>query len=145
MNRTAKPTIQVILVFSIASVAVALGQNYEIDWHTIDGGGEMWSTGGDYELGGTIGQSDANELVMAGGTYALTGGFWAVPPCWCLADINNDGLRNGEDVQAFVDCMIATGANCVCADVETDGDLDMDDVATFVDDLLAGAECPGMN
>ncbi|MBN2560822.1 MAG: hypothetical protein JXQ75_07825 [Phycisphaerae bacterium] len=121
-------------------VAAVLAQDYGIDWHTVDGGGKMWSIGGDYELGGTIGQPDAG--VMTGGTYALTGGFWAVPPCWCLADINNDGRCNGQDVQAFVDCFLATGTNCACADLATDGVLDMNDVTAFVADLLSGAGCP---
>ena len=47
---------------------------YTIDWYTIDGGGAMFSTGGTFELGGTIGQADAGTL--SGGTYTLSGGFW---------------------------------------------------------------------
>lgn len=39
-----------------------------------DGGGETFSVGGDYSLGGTVGQSDAGEL--EGGDYTLVGGFW---------------------------------------------------------------------
>ncbi len=55
------------------------GGGYDLSWFTIDGGGEMFSTGGGYELSGTIGQHDAGE--MAGGSYTLTGGFWAASPC----------------------------------------------------------------
>jgi hypothetical protein len=126
------------------SVSVVIAQDYAIDWHTVDGGGEMWSTGGDYELGGTIGQPDAGAMsgTGPGGTYALTGGFWALPPCWCLSDMNNDGLRNGEDIQAFVDCMTGAGFNCACADLDTNGILNMADVGAFVAGLLAGAGCP---
>ena len=114
--------------------------DYAIDWHTIDGGGEMWSTGGTYELGGTIGQPDAGA--MSGGDYTLTGGFWALPPCWCLSDMNNDGLRNGNDIQAFVDCMTGGGSNCACADLDSPAGLDMDDVDDFVTGLLTGEACP---
>jgi hypothetical protein len=142
MNRTARTAVQVMVALSFAHVGSSLAQDYAIDWHTIDGGGETWSTGGDYELGGTIGQPDANELVMTGGDYSVTGGFWALPPCWCLSDINNDGLRNGDDIQNFVDCLVSTGYNCACADVVTDGILDMADVGTFVSGLLAGGTCP---
>jgi hypothetical protein len=46
---------------------------YEIDWHTLDGGGGT-SVGGVYSLSGTAGQSDAGTL--SGGTFVLTGGFW---------------------------------------------------------------------
>jgi hypothetical protein len=56
-------------------VSTALAQSgYDLAWWTVDGGGETFSTGGSYTLGGTIGQPDAG--VMSGGTYTLGGGFW---------------------------------------------------------------------
>ncbi|MFN2166538.1 MAG: hypothetical protein ACK2U9_09795, partial [Anaerolineae bacterium] len=54
-----------------------VAQQYSIDWHTVDGGGGS-STGGVYSLSGTIGQTDASQQTMTGGSYALTGGFWAI-------------------------------------------------------------------
>ena len=51
----------------------AWGQNYSIDWSSIDGGGGT-STGGVYSVSGTIGQPDAGT--MSGGSYTLSGGFW---------------------------------------------------------------------
>ena len=51
------------------------GGTYELTWSTIDGGVGTFSTGGTYELGGTIGQPDAGAL--SGGTYGLSGGLWA--------------------------------------------------------------------
>ena len=56
------------------SLAAAATNGYESDWHTVDGGGYTFSTGGDFELGGTVGQPDAGS--HGGGTYALGGGFW---------------------------------------------------------------------
>lgn len=53
------------------------GGGYDLTWSTVDGGGYMFSTGGGYSLGGTIGQPDAGA--MSGGNYALVGGFWALP------------------------------------------------------------------
>src|SRR5947207_2392022 len=50
-------------------------QNYSIGWFTIDGGGGT-STGGVYQVRGTIGQPDAG-LTMSGGNFFLTGGFWS--------------------------------------------------------------------
>jgi hypothetical protein len=35
----------------------------------------MFSTGGSYLLGGTVGHADAGAL--SGGSYTLTGGFWS--------------------------------------------------------------------
>jgi hypothetical protein len=49
----------------------------DLSWHTIDGGGQTFSTGGGFSLGGTVGQPDAG--VMTGGDYDLCGGFWFSP------------------------------------------------------------------
>lgn len=47
---------------------------YTIGKYTINsGGGE--STGGSYELNGSIGQTDASNT-QTGGDYSLNGGFW---------------------------------------------------------------------
>ena len=59
-----------------ASIAHAqTGGGYDLTWNTIDGGGYMFSTGGGYSLGGTMGQPDAGA--MSGGGYSLAGGFWS--------------------------------------------------------------------
>jgi hypothetical protein len=57
------------------AASVTWGQNYAISWFTVDGGGGT-STGGVYAVTGTIGQPDAGR--MAGGSFALEGGFWGV-------------------------------------------------------------------
>src|ERR1035437_4841760 len=54
----------------------ANAQSYSIDWYKISGGGGT-STGGTYQVSGTIGQYDADGP-MASGNYSLTGGFWAL-------------------------------------------------------------------
>ena len=65
------------IVFGLILIVAAAGsgnaQNYSIDWHTIDGGGDS-STGGVYSVSGTMGQPDAGT--MSGGKYSLSGGFW---------------------------------------------------------------------
>src|SRR5258708_21721798 len=60
------------LLFLILPAASA--QSYSIDWFTIDGGGGT-STGGVYQVSGTIGQPDAGH--MAGAGYTVDGGFWS--------------------------------------------------------------------
>jgi hypothetical protein len=62
---------------SIGAASWLLAQSYDADWSTIDGGGGT-STGGAYSVTGTLGQPDAGPA-MAGGTFTLTGGFWALP------------------------------------------------------------------
>ncbi len=77
------------LLLAIAVLLLSLGlivlaqDGYDLSWWTADGGGYTYSTGGGYELGGTVGQPDAG--VLAGGGYVLGGGFWrggavALPP-----------------------------------------------------------------
>jgi hypothetical protein len=57
----------------VTGIAVAQG-GYELSWWTVDGGGQIFSTGGSYSLGETIGQPDAGLLTGEG--YRLEGGFW---------------------------------------------------------------------
>ena len=66
------PSITLALALA-ATAAFAAGPT--IDWWTIDGGGGT-STGGGFAVSGTIGQPDAGP-VLSGGTFQLTGGFWA--------------------------------------------------------------------
>ena len=63
-------------VFQVPLSGTGIPSDKDLSWHTIDGGGEMFSTGGDFELSGTIGQPDASTVVLAGGDFKLTGGFW---------------------------------------------------------------------
>ncbi len=69
----------IVTYMIVASVIILLVSpvlaDYEISWHTIDGGGGT-STGGTYEVTGTIGQHDADTGQMSGGDYTLSGGFW---------------------------------------------------------------------
>jgi len=56
--------------------ALAFPQSYSIDWYKVAGGGGT-STGGTYQVSGTIGQADAGAP-MSGGQYSLTSGFWSL-------------------------------------------------------------------
>ena len=61
------------MLAGLAGLAGATG-GIDLSWNTIDGGGQTFSTGGAFGLGGTIGQPDAGA--MSGGSFGLTGGFW---------------------------------------------------------------------
>src|SRR5437016_2180506 len=103
----------------------------------------MSSTGGTFDLSGTIGQPDAQIApLMSGGTFALTGGFWPVANvCYCPGDLYGDGRKDGRDIQQFVGCLI-TGGNCSCADMDLAIGVTLADVPAFVSSLLAGPACP---
>ncbi len=134
------------LIVMAALTGSTRAQSYDLSWHTLDGGGAMFSTGGVYSLGGTIGQADASSFAapMTGGGYTLVGGFWTVgslPSCSCLGDMNADGLKNGGDIQQFARCVVGSGP-CDCADVDGTPGVSSNDVTVFVASLLAGATCP---
>jgi hypothetical protein len=74
-NRQSPVLLAMVAILLLACTSVALAVNgYDLSWWTVDGGGATFSTGGGYELGGTIGQPDAG--VLSGGGYTLVGGFW---------------------------------------------------------------------
>lgn len=87
----------------ICGAATASAQDFSIDWYTIDGGGGT-STGGGFELSGTIGQPDPGFL--SGGGFELEGGFWAYstqgPPPPCVGDIDTDGVVGASDLNVLL-------------------------------------------
>lgn len=58
--------------------------------------------------------------------------------CGCGADVNGDGLRNGEDIATFVDCVTSGDTNGICAAADLDGNdaIDANDAATLVQAIL---------
>ncbi len=122
-------------VSGAAVIALALfgSGDFELSRFTIDGGGVMFSTGGDFELSGTIGQPDAGAL--SGGDFTLTGGFWfpLVP-----GDLDGDGGITLADYEPFTGCMSGEGGalpdpSCGSFDSDGDGDIDLRDYAHFAD------------
>ena len=96
-----------------------------IRW-SVDGGAVLHSAGGDFEVSGTPGQSDAG-LMMTGQGFELTGGFWFRQS---PADCNCDSAVDLFDFDAFSYCMNGTGGGliepeCVCFDLDHDGDVDL--------------------
>ena len=137
-NRLVKIVTVVVL---IAASGWASGQEFEIDWHTIDGGGDMFSTGGDFELSGTIGQPDARTRPMTGGEFSLVGGFWAVAREACIivpGDFDEDCDVDLADFVTFQQCFAGPGEapapacpSGVNADFDGDTDVDVVDFHAF--------------
>lgn len=77
----------VLALLTLAAVATASASGtYDLSWWKVAGGGETSSSGGSYELGGTIGQPEAGG--MSGGSYILEGGFWSLaltPPTFTIS------------------------------------------------------------
>ncbi len=126
------------LITAAAMASTAHAFDNDLTWHTVDGGGGT-VVGGAFELSGSIGQHDVGA--MTGGTFELSGGFWHFTrACFCPGDLNNDGLKDGADIQLFVNCQLSD-ADCSCADIDLVGGVTLDDTVQFVADLLAGATC----
>jgi hypothetical protein len=90
----------------------------------------MFSTGGAFELSGTIGQCDAGTL--ASGTFVLTGGFWFG---LSYGDCDADGDVDLDDYTRFEECLGGPGGGlgtgCECYDFDASGDVDLFDFAGF--------------
>ncbi|MEI6078113.1 MAG: hypothetical protein WCS94_21210 [Verrucomicrobiota bacterium] len=65
-----------LIVTALIISTIGFAQTYSVDWYKIAGGGGT-STGGTYQVSGTIGQLDAGGA-MSGGNYSVAGGFWAL-------------------------------------------------------------------
>lgn len=146
-NHCARATAALALsVISLLTATTRLQAQLAIPWFTMDAGG-MNSPGGAYVLKGSIGQADAGSSAapMTGGQFTLTGGFWTADPgptnCVCPGDMNGDGALDGQDVQGFVECLIA-GDHCPCADINSVGGVTPTDIQLFVTALVAGQGCP---
>ncbi len=63
-----------VALLLMTTVAVAQGPAPDLSWWTIDNGGGLDSSGGSFQLSGTIGQPEAG--VLTGGPYRLLGGWW---------------------------------------------------------------------
>lgn len=110
-------------------VAFALGQEFEINRSTVDGGGVMRSTGGEFDLSGTIGQPDAGATT--GGAFELTGGFWFA---LAAGDCNEDGSVSLFDHADFLGCETGPASGppikrCRCFDMDQSGTVDLADFA----------------
>jgi hypothetical protein len=134
----------------LAGTSTAWAQ-YDLSWWTVDSGGAMWSIGGGYELGGTIGQPDANTTPMTGGGFELAGGFWVsgiAGPALCPGDMNCDGRVTFADIDPFVEALAGESAwnqhhpGCpwLNADCNSSGTVTFADIDPFV--ARIGTTCP---
>lgn len=122
-------TVQVLAIVGTGLALGAGGSDYDLSRFTIDGGGVMSSTGGDYELSLTIGQPDAGRIT--GEEFELNFGFWFPV---VAGDGNGDGVVNLADYDAFEDCLAGPGGGtpdgqCSSFDTDGNGTVDLADFA----------------
>lgn len=147
MQNAQKSRFGLVALAMACAAPASLAQAFDLSWFTIDGGGAVLSTGGVFELGGTIGQPDAG--VMTGGSFELVGGFWAAAvvsgDCGdCVGDINLSGAVELADLALLLSNFgTLSGATCSQGDIEPargDGDVDLGDLATLLSSF--GVICP---
>ena len=91
------------LLFAALLFPATAHAQFSIDWYTIDAGGGH-TTGGTFEVTGTIGQADANDVVF-GGIFEVRGGFWTsgTAPCYANCDLSTTApILNINDFQCFL-------------------------------------------
>ncbi|MEZ6242212.1 MAG: GC-type dockerin domain-anchored protein [Phycisphaerales bacterium] len=147
MSRIQIPSRLGALVLAIAGASMltpaAVAQTggvFDLSWHTIDGGGVTFASGGVFTLGGTIGQFDASEP-LTGGQFTLYPGFWpgAVQGPCNVADYDVPfGVLDFSDVFFF---LVAFGNMEAAADLAVPfGTFDFSDVFAFL--VAFGEGCP---
>ena len=136
--KVARRTITLAVAIGPLATIGVFAQDYAIDWYTMDGGGETFSTGGSYELSGTIGQPDAGY--MTGGEFELAGGFWPVSACFIPGDLDHDGDVDLADLSTLLAHYNQTDVSYEDGDIDGDNDVDLADLS----ELLAhyGDTCP---
>ena len=125
-NSLDAPFIVLVLLLTALAPSTARAQ-FSIDWYTIDGGGGT-SSGGGFEVVGTIGQHDAGPA-NTGGSFQLVGGFWgAFTQGGCPADIDGNGVLNIFDFLAY---QTAFSNNDPRADMDGNGTLNIFDFLAY--------------
>ena len=118
--------------FTAAVAQMAAPAGYDLSWNTVDGGGGI-STGGTFELSGTVGQPDASMIPMTGGTFEVSGGFWpgsAAPAPECVGDVNHNGVVNIDDLVLVITHWGQAGGQ---GDVNHNNIINIDDLVQVMD------------
>jgi hypothetical protein len=136
----------VAITFVLTTNPLAAGQSYDLSWNTIDGGGAMSATGGNFELAGTIGQPDAGSFAppLTGGNFELIGGFWpaasATPSI--PGDLDGDCDVDIADLAATLSvygCCVSQTCYLPVADINADGCIDLTDLTGLLSNF--GTTC----
>lgn len=110
---------------------------FDMSWFTIDGGGETFMNGGNFEMGSTTGQPDAGRLSNA--NFSFDGGFWgAERGPGCPGDANGDGFTNGADLSVLLSQFGSAVSPGTGADFNDDGAVNGADLSV----LLSNFGCP---
>jgi hypothetical protein len=133
------------LGLAAAPALAQTGGGFDVTWSTIDCGGQTApSTGGGFEVAGTIGQPDAGQ--MSGPAFVVLGGFWAVTapmPCYANCDASTTPpILNVNDFVCFQQHFAAGDAYANCDGSTTPPVLNVADFVCFQGKFAAGCLAP---
>jgi hypothetical protein len=118
------------------------GDDFALEWISIDGGGRMYLTGDAFEFGTTVGQPDTGAA--SGECFELTGGFWAVTvqqDCYANCDRSVTApILNVGDFTCFLQHYAAGDCYANCDGSSTIPVLNVGDFTCFLQRFAAG--CP---
>ena len=123
----------------VAAARAQSGGVYSMTWSTVDGGGGMFSSGGIYAVGGTIGQPDAGSAAES--AYGCAGGFWAsdASACWANCDSSTTPpVLNVLDFTCFLNRFAAGDPYANCDNSTTSPVLNVLDFSCFLNKFAAG-------
>ncbi len=81
------PVVLVLLLAVAPSARGQTGGGFDLSWNSITSGGSVASSGGSFQLGGSVGFTGS---ALSGGDFSLSGGFWEQP---ILAPLGVGGSR----------------------------------------------------
>ena len=128
------------LVIICLFAPTGFADEFDLSWHTIDGGGGF-AAAGDFELEGTIGQSDPG--IMSGGNFELAGGFWpgVATGAPCPGDLDGDNAVTLADLSIQLSNFgTPSGALPEDGDLDGNGTVDLADLALLLSAF--GTVCP---
>ncbi|MEW5700753.1 MAG: hypothetical protein AB1792_00800 [Candidatus Zixiibacteriota bacterium] len=143
MKRLMIASLAVVLPALVASAA----PNYNLNWHSVNGGGENAAASASYKMGMSAGQSAAGEATSP--SYHMGIGFWHGARtcfCPCFGDPFCDGIRSSvQDVVKTIDVAfrgVAPVFDQACpreqTDVNCDGSTSVQDVVKEVNVAFRG-------
>jgi len=131
--------------------AEAVAPSYNLDWWSINNGGEIDVASANYRLGLSVGQSVAGKVASA--NYGLGIGFWyglaggaVACPIVLTGDVNLDGPITSADIIYLVGYVFKGGPApkpCEAAgDVNCDGTVTSADIIYLVGYVFKGGPAP---
>ena len=130
--------ITIALLYATFLPSISAMAQFDLPWYTVDAGGAINTSGGVFELSGTIGQSDASSFnqPLAGGIFELVGGFWPVAAgCTCPGDLNGDCVVDISDLTALLaafGCCSPNPCYHAAADIDGSGCVDISDLSILL-------------